>query len=150
MKSNKNNMKNNNRSGFTLIEMLVVVAIIGLLSSVVVVGVGTARKQARDTRRISDIRQIQNALENYYSTNNAYPADQAALYALQGIPADPLDDTKKYGYLGSGQSYILGACLEGNRPAGVTSVTDALQPANYGSCDCSTSATTKTTYCVKT
>jgi prepilin-type N-terminal cleavage/methylation domain-containing protein len=144
-------MKQDNRKGFTLIEMLVVVAIIGLLSSVVVVGVGTARKQARDARRISDIRQIQNLLENYYGTNNKYPAALTDLSPLP--PSDPLDGTKQYGYAqlnGSDQSYVLGVCLEGDRPAGVTSVTDALSITNYGSCNCSASETTKTIYCVKT
>ena len=112
-------MKNN--KGFTLIEMLVVVAIIGLLSSVVVVGLGSARQNARDARRISDIRQIQNALEIYYSDstkgNGTYPADLTTL----SVPDDPLSD-RDYTYAGGGQSYELGACLESNRPEGISHV----------------------------
>jgi prepilin-type N-terminal cleavage/methylation domain-containing protein len=54
------------RKGFTLIELLVVIAIIGFLSSVTLTGVNTARQKARDTRRISDLRQMRIALLFYY------------------------------------------------------------------------------------
>lgn len=59
--------------GFTLIELLVVIAIIGLLSSVVLASLNTARGKARDAKRLSDIHQIQLALELYYSTYGQYP-----------------------------------------------------------------------------
>lgn len=61
------------RRGFTLIELLAVVAIIGILSSVVISSVNQARSRARDTKRISDVRQIQNALEVYFANNGYYP-----------------------------------------------------------------------------
>lgn len=61
------------RRGFTLIELLVVVAIIGILSSVVISSINQARSKARDTKRISDVRQIQNALEMYFADNGYYP-----------------------------------------------------------------------------
>ncbi|MDO8561737.1 MAG: type II secretion system protein [bacterium] len=59
--------------GFTLIELLVVIAIIGVLSSVVLASLNTARQKGRDTRRISDIKQLQLALELYYDANSKYP-----------------------------------------------------------------------------
>ncbi len=59
--------------GFTLIELLVVISIIGLLSSVVLASLNTARLKARISQRLSNMRQIQLALENYYDTNNSYP-----------------------------------------------------------------------------
>lgn len=62
-----------NKKGFTLIELLVVISIIGLLSSVVLASLNVARSKARDARRLSDIRQVQNALELYRSNNNTYP-----------------------------------------------------------------------------
>lgn len=62
------------RQGFTLIELLVVIAIIGLLSTLAVVALGSARQKANDSKRLSDIKQIQTALELYYTDNNAYPA----------------------------------------------------------------------------
>ncbi|TAN33015.1 prepilin-type N-terminal cleavage/methylation domain-containing protein [Patescibacteria group bacterium] len=63
-----------NKKGFTLIELLVVVAIIGLLSTLAVVALGNARTKARDSKRLSDLKQIQTALELYYTDNSGYPA----------------------------------------------------------------------------
>lgn len=59
--------------GFTLIELLVVVAIIGVLSSVVLSSLNSARGKGNDARRLSDIKQISNALELYYNDNGIYP-----------------------------------------------------------------------------
>lgn len=59
--------------GFTLIELLVVIAIIGLLSTLAVVALNNARQKSRDAKRVSDIKQIQTALELYYNDANAYP-----------------------------------------------------------------------------
>ena len=59
--------------GFTLIELLVAIAIIGLLSSIVMAAVNDAREKSRDARRLSDMRQIQNALELYYDEYGQYP-----------------------------------------------------------------------------
>lgn len=58
-------MKVSEKKGFTLIELLVVIAIIALLSSVVLAALSSARTKARDARRISDIRQIQRAIDLY-------------------------------------------------------------------------------------
>ena len=63
-----------NKKGFTLIELLVVIAIIGLLSTLAVVALGNARVKARDAKRMSDLKQIQTALELFYTDQNAYPA----------------------------------------------------------------------------
>jgi prepilin-type N-terminal cleavage/methylation domain-containing protein len=65
-------MKRHNH-GFTLVELLVVISIIGLLASIVLVSVNSARSKARDSRRISDIRQLMIALELYYDSNGHYP-----------------------------------------------------------------------------
>ncbi len=70
-------MYKQNNKGFTLIELLVVIAIIGLLASVVMSSLSNARTKARDTRRMQDLRQIQTALEMYYSSHNAYPSGGA-------------------------------------------------------------------------
>ena len=65
------------RRGFTLIELLVVIAIIGLLSSIVLVSLNSARSKSRDARRITDIRQVELALELYFDSNNSYPIASA-------------------------------------------------------------------------
>ncbi|HVY72509.1 MAG TPA: type II secretion system protein [Candidatus Paceibacterota bacterium] len=64
--------------GFTLIELLVVIAIIGVLASVVLVSLNSARSKARDARRLSDIHNMQAALELYYVDHGAYPNPNAA------------------------------------------------------------------------
>ena len=62
-----------NKKGFTLIELLVVIAIIGLLSTLAVIALNNARQKSRDARRVSDVKQIQSALELYYNDVNGYP-----------------------------------------------------------------------------
>jgi len=62
------------KRGFTLVELLVVVAIIGLMAAVALVALNSARQKARDARRVADIRQVQTALEMYYSDQNGYPS----------------------------------------------------------------------------
>ena len=63
-------MKN---KGFTLIELLVVIAIIGVLATVVLGSLGNAKAKARDTRRMSDLKQMQIALEMYHNDYGTYP-----------------------------------------------------------------------------
>ena len=65
------------RRGFTLVELLVVVAIIGLLAGIAVVSVNAVRAKARDTKRVADIKQIQTALERRFSDTGMYPPTPA-------------------------------------------------------------------------
>jgi prepilin-type N-terminal cleavage/methylation domain-containing protein len=64
----------NYKKAYTLIEMLMVVAIIGVLASSILIGLGSTRAKARDSRRITDLKSTQTALELYYSKYNSYPA----------------------------------------------------------------------------
>lgn len=66
-------MPKNYKKGFTLIELLVVVAIMALLASLAIVALNQARARARDARRVSDIKQIQTALEMYFLDKYQYP-----------------------------------------------------------------------------
>lgn len=61
------------QTGFTLIEILIVVAIIGVISGVVFTALSQARLKGRDSKRKGDLVQLQKALEIYYNTNNRYP-----------------------------------------------------------------------------
>ena len=101
--------------GFTLIELLVVIAIIGILSSVVLASLNTARQKARDARRVSDIKNIQLALELFADDNNGnYPASIAALVTGKYIAkeaTDPLTNVA-YSFASLATEYHVGATLE--------------------------------------
>ena len=127
--------------GFTLIELLVVIAIIGVLASVVLASLNNARRKSRDARRITDVKQIQLALELFFDGAGAgnYPvavAPPCTLGAppvvtdsngLQGlamqnyiavIPRDPSNVATCYVYASLLTTYHLGATLEDvNNPA---------------------------------
>lgn len=60
---------NNKRQAFTLIEMLVVVAVIGILSSVLLTALGPARNKAKDARIIQEINQVRAYAETLYNGN---------------------------------------------------------------------------------
>jgi prepilin-type N-terminal cleavage/methylation domain-containing protein len=66
-------------SGFTLIELLVVIAIVGVLSSVVLASLNSARVKARNSLRVSTLRQLKNAFNMYYSDFGSYPSATACL-----------------------------------------------------------------------
>ncbi len=81
-------MLNNKKTkkAFTLIEVLMVIAIIGVLSSIVLVSVSGVTKKARDAIRKSDLDQISNALEIYQTSHDGrYPAISGTFETSMGI-----------------------------------------------------------------
>lgn len=60
----------NNKKGFTLIELMVVIAIVALMSSIVLSALTSTRTKARDTDRIAELRNIEKALHLYSISNN--------------------------------------------------------------------------------
>lgn len=131
------------QKGFTLIELLVVIAIIGLLSTLAVVALNNARMKARDSKRVSDIKQIQTALELYYNDASGYPANINEPISYGGVSYMPVTPTNPqpvdtgctgsvytYTQTGSpiGSSYTLQFCLGGTTgglDAGVRKATPA-------------------------
>jgi prepilin-type N-terminal cleavage/methylation domain-containing protein len=125
------------RKGFTLIEILIVVAIIAILASVVLVGLGPTQQAGRDARRISDLTETQTGLELYYSACGYYPGSAegstpcgafaqiqtwaALTTSLKGtpsigistVPSDPsANHLYLYGTSATGGAYIVAATLE--------------------------------------
>jgi len=111
--------------GFTLIEILIVVAIIAILASVVLVGLGPTQSLGRDARRVSDLHEVQNGLELYYNAQGAYPIGNDSAWSnfgtaltsivpsITSIPSDP-STGKSYDYSSdaAGVGYILQATME--------------------------------------
>ena len=86
-----------NKGGFTLVELLISVSIIAILGVILVINFSSAQKSGRDQRRVSDLKAIQNAAEQYYLLNGSrYPTSVAvgwtgpgAQVILDKFPADP-------------------------------------------------------------
>jgi len=73
------NNKLKQKAGFTLVELLVVMSIIGVLVTLVAGGFRTAQLRGRDAQRKSDLKNIANSLELFLSDYGQYPADQGGL-----------------------------------------------------------------------
>jgi general secretion pathway protein G len=92
----------NRQSGFTLIEIMVVVVILAVLGALVVPKILENVDKARVTRAQSDIRAIQTALDLYRLDNFKYPTTEQGLQALVKQPSDPtITNYRSGGYLPS-------------------------------------------------
>lgn len=110
------------KNGFTLLELLVVIGIIGILLALVTVSFTSAQKQSRDSRRKQDLAAIQNALEQYYSQNSfVYPtcnglvtncAAISTYFTGSVIPSDPLGGSYTYSINSAAASYTVSATME--------------------------------------
>lgn len=114
------------KRGFTLIEILIVVAIIAILASVILVGLGPTQSLGRDARRVSDLHEVQNGLELYYNAEGQYPVPASngawsglgtalttAVPSITSIPSDPSSGKSySYGTDAKGVGYILQATME--------------------------------------
>lgn len=119
-----------NQKGFTLIEMLVVIAIISILIGIGINTFTIAQKKARDVRRKADLRNIQTALELYKGDNGVYYVVAAGdtfrasggnltsgtsfvkNYLSDKIPLDPSPNKAYYYISANGTTYTLAAILE--------------------------------------
>ena len=116
--------------GFTIIELMVVIAIIALLSTIGIVQFSTAQQKSRDVRRLSDAQEIKKALNLYQIDNTSFPihpssiiitGDDAFSLALEAsgaitdVPIDPLVGfIYTYQSNSAGTDYDISFCLETN------------------------------------
>jgi len=115
-------MNTKGRQGFTLIEILIVVAIIAILASVVLVGLGPTQRAGRDARRISDLRNVQNGLELFYNRCGYYPGTLNCGAATPQLGAA----------INSNASWLfMTAALQGTTSIGVSQVPDDPNTANH-------------------
>ena len=86
--------------GFTIVELLIVIVVIGILAALVVTTFSGIQKKGRDSERKTDIGAVHSQLEAYHATNGRYPTnanldDDAWVGAnLKGLSTDALADPK--------------------------------------------------------
>jgi len=112
------------KRGFTLSEMLILIVAILIIGATVAFFLDIFKKQASDSKRVTEIKQIARGLEEYYDKHAAYPPSLDYLVSegiLRYIPTPaPYGGTvKKYTYVPLGENvictgYHLGAILETN------------------------------------
>lgn len=146
--------------GFTLVELLIVIAIIGVLSALLMANFIGVRQRARDAQRKANVRQIQSALELYRSDQSRYPKSDGLEYPntcnipsplkvgtdpntvtyMSNIPCDPngvnyqYNSGKYYYYSLDGSIYTLAACLENTGDVSAEITSTAPTPLAVGTC----------------
>ncbi len=66
--------KKRDQQGFTIVELLIVIVVIGILAALVVTTYAGIQGKARDSKRQTDIQALQTQIEAFYATNNYYPS----------------------------------------------------------------------------
>ena len=110
--------------GFTLTEILIIIAVIGILLGIVLTSFSQVRAASRDAVRVSDLRTLEKMLEMYKYDHNRYPTSTAELQIIgqswgsdwKGygiIPKDPLSPKQDYVYISDqGRDYQIYAKFE--------------------------------------
>ncbi len=107
------------KSGFTIIELLVVIVVIAILIALTLPNLFGLQKRARDDTRKNDLKNVQSALGTYFNDTNNYPSALSSLSPtyLNSVPNDPRGGAYTYTPAPSGcttacTSWTLSATLE--------------------------------------
>lgn len=122
--------------GFTLVELIGVIAVIGVLTLITAFTLQTSRQKFRDAKRIADVKQVQTALEFYYADQSSYPAAPQSAFGtgapislcsnggfkatcaptdtvyIVRMPEDPGSNTYVYTQAAGGTGYAISFSLE--------------------------------------
>ena len=119
------------KAGFTVIELLVVVALIAILSAVALSQYSSIKLKSRDVKRITSVREIKKALNLYQIENKIFPVHTTAITItgtdafsttleasglISETPTDPLHPALVFTYQSNpaGSDYDITFCLEGD------------------------------------
>jgi len=80
------------QGGFTLMELIVVVTIVGILAAIAVVNVRFAQRKAREAALMDNLYTLRKAIDNFYADKQRYPQnlDELVPNYIRRIPADPI------------------------------------------------------------
>lgn len=99
-KMRRTNWKSANRVGFTLVELLVVITIIGILAALITAAGAGALKTARQNAIKTELDQITMALQSYKDTAGSYPpncqTDDTDMNSESGTSPNPIDETQVF------------------------------------------------------
>src|SRR5687767_14683314 len=94
------------KNGFTFIEILVVVTVIALLTTIATVSYTSVNKRSRDAKRLGDLEQIRAALELCRTQQSTYPASiSSGVVCGTNTYLSPLPTDPKAGQVGFGYTY---------------------------------------------
>lgn len=144
------------QKGFTIVELLIVIVVIGILATLVIVTFSGIQQRARDTQRQTDINAVQGHLEAFYATYGYYPTleditdgtfqdtyleglDPEALDAPDGAVIAAVAPTNGYSYVAAGAAACVnttasdptGADTTNNGCDSYTLTADLERGANY-------------------